>query len=38
MTRAAILFMAVSLAFVVVLVTWCYAKILTAPPTPDEDE
>jgi hypothetical protein len=28
--------MTVSLTFVVVLITWCYTKILTAPP-PTED-
>lgn len=32
MTGAAILFMSVSLIFVVVLISWCYTKILTAPP------
>jgi len=36
-TTAAIVFMTVSLTFVVVLVTWCYTKILTAPPPKDDD-
>lgn len=38
MTGAAILFMAVSLTFVVTLITWCYSKILTAPPPTDDGD
>lgn len=30
--------MIVSLAGVVILLIWCYAKILTAPPPPDHDD
>jgi hypothetical protein len=35
MTTAAVIFMTVSVAFVVSLVSWCYYKVLTTPPEPD---
>jgi hypothetical protein len=33
MTLAAVIFMTVSVSFVVGLAAWCYARVLTAPPS-----
>jgi hypothetical protein len=35
MSLSAIVFMGVSVTFVVALVAWCYWKVLTTPPPPE---